>query len=111
MTKNYMKQFSDFDNADVFETILEGLKPHGFDDGSWRNDSCPSVGREIKDGDYISVFVDYKNPDLAEFPEDRKSGQMKVITIYSQVDDTTFQTDDTAEAVSKAIEIFTSQSA
>jgi hypothetical protein len=42
--------------------------PHieGFIDTSWHNDACPSLGKEITPNNWLTVFVDYLNPDLRE---------------------------------------------
>lgn len=58
---NYLTEFPMFD--DVLPSI------EGFHDSSWHNDSCPSLGKELKNGAFISVFVDYKNKELSDFSD------------------------------------------
>jgi hypothetical protein len=61
---NYKTEFPDYDDT------LPELE--GFTDSSWRNDACPSLSKEISDDLHpktITIFVDYKNFALSEFPE------------------------------------------
>ena len=39
MSKHYLTQFKDFDNGDLFDKLLWALKPYGFGDTSWKNDT------------------------------------------------------------------------
>jgi len=103
MTKHYMKEFSDFDNGDAIDKMLEQLKPHGFDDESWHNDTCPCIIKEISEDNRIQIFVDYKDPQKSEYPEDRESGSMKIFGVYSGECEISFETDSFDDAVAKAI--------
>lgn len=55
-------EFPDFDALDEFDALL-GL---GFTDTSWHNDLAPSMSRPG-----LSVFVDYRDPNLSEYGPDR----------------------------------------
>lgn len=46
----------------------------GFVDRSWHNEPCPCmINEELQ----LLLFIDFKNPDLAEYPEERKSGNLQ----------------------------------
>lgn len=57
----YKKEFP------LFDDVLPSIE--GFYDSSWHNDSCPSLGKELKNGAFVSVFVDYKNKELSDFAD------------------------------------------
>ena len=60
--KNYLKEFPDFDNIEVFEEIEKRLSDCGFSDHSWHNDTNPSL--QIHHGEKeVKVFVSYKEND------------------------------------------------
>lgn len=64
--QNYLNQFPSFD--DTLPTL------EGFEDSSWHNDACPSLTKEMPNGFYWQIFVDYKNQNLSDWadidPED-----------------------------------------
>ena len=60
----------EYDNLEMFNKVLDDLSEKGFKDISWGNDACPSVGISSEDGNqYLTVFVDYKDPEQREDPE------------------------------------------
>ena len=58
---SYLKHFPDFD--DTLPTL------EGFEDHSWHNDACPSLGKELPNGDFLSVYVDYKDKERSDFAD------------------------------------------
>ena len=50
--------FEDFD--DVIEI------PEGFYSTSWRNNACPSMAMEINESLIVTIWIDYKSPELRE---------------------------------------------
>jgi hypothetical protein len=38
----------------------------GFSDYSYKNDTCPCIGKEVNKDEYIMVYCDYKNPNKSE---------------------------------------------
>ena len=58
---NYKDEFPAFD--DVLPTL------EGFEDSSWHNDSCPSLGKDLGDDNYLQVFVDWKNKEMSDFAD------------------------------------------
>ena len=38
----------------------------GFEDTSWHNDACPSIGMELGEDDWLTLFVNYPNPKQRE---------------------------------------------
>ena len=79
----YLAEFPDFDASEFAEQV----KALGFDDVSWHNDSCPSFNRYV-----WTVFVDYTDSSLREFPE---CPQFSVRC----VDDDILQTNDFSEVI------------
>ncbi len=71
------KEFPDFDDLEVFEKIFNALKGEGFEDHSWHNDVAPCILKDCGNDFHLVIWVDYKNPDLAEFADARKDGDMK----------------------------------
>ena len=70
MTKQYMTAFPDFDNGDTFDALLAALEPMGFFDVSYKNDISPSIMLPDKYSlSAITVWVDYKDRALREWPE------------------------------------------
>ena len=57
----YLQEFPDYD--DTLPTL------EGFDDYSWHNDSCPSLGKELPNGDFICIYLDYKDKNLSDFAD------------------------------------------
>ena len=41
-------------------------KIEGFSDFSYKNDTCPSIGKEVNKDEYILIYCDYKNPNKSE---------------------------------------------
>jgi hypothetical protein len=60
---------ADYDNYDTLNKLFHALSPHGWKHSSWKNDTCPSLLKEERHGNYCQIFVDYINPDLREDPE------------------------------------------
>jgi hypothetical protein len=44
------------------EFVLDVAIPEGWQDTSWRNDTCPSWQKEMADRTTLKVFVDYADP-------------------------------------------------
>lgn len=40
--------------------------PIGFDDCSWKNNICPSFERKYNETEYVTLWVDYANPERRE---------------------------------------------
>ena len=60
----------DYDNQEFFNTLLENLKSDGFDDVSYKNDTCPSIGVEFDQNGhegFLQFHIEYKDVDLREF--------------------------------------------
>ena len=38
----------------------------GFEDTSWHNDACPSIGMELGEDNWLTLFVNYPNPKQRE---------------------------------------------
>lgn len=64
----YRTEFPDFQEADM------PAIPEGFTDRSWKNDASPHFEH---DGLGLSLFLDYADGALSEFPELRASGDHK----------------------------------
>ena len=60
---------ADYDNYDMLNKLFHALSPLGWRHSSWKNDTCPSLLKEERHGNYCQIFVDYINPDLREDPE------------------------------------------
>lgn len=46
--------------------------PLGFEDESWRNDTCPCFRRHLGDGCgsvFLTIFIEHSDPDQREFPD------------------------------------------
>ena len=69
MTPNWKTEFPDYDNEQAFRWMQKRLEWLGFTDSSWHNDTCPSLYRELSDGDFVKVFIQYRNPELRELPD------------------------------------------
>lgn len=51
--------------------ILDVTIPDGFADQSWHNNACPSFEKQLPDGQYLIIWVDYADPkdrDYSQFP-------------------------------------------
>jgi hypothetical protein len=57
---NYKYCFPDYDDT------LPSLE--GFSDCSYKNDTCPSIHKEMDKDIYLVLYCDYKNPNLSEYP-------------------------------------------
>ena len=60
---------ADYDNHDMLNKLFDALSPLGWQHSSWKNDTCPSLLKEERHGNYCQIFVDYINPDLRENPD------------------------------------------
>ena len=60
---------ADYDNYDTLNKLFHALSPLGWEHSSWKNDTCPSLLKEERHGNYCQIFVDYINPDLREDSE------------------------------------------
>ena len=47
-----------------YDDTLPALE--GFEDYSYKNDSCPCIGKLFNDSDYLMIYCDYKDPELSE---------------------------------------------
>jgi hypothetical protein len=51
----------------IFERFDDVIEiPEGFISTSWRNNACPSMALEIDENTSITIWIDYKNPELRE---------------------------------------------
>jgi hypothetical protein len=51
----------------IFENFDDVIEiPEGFISTSWRNNACPSMALEIDENTHITIWIDYKNPELRE---------------------------------------------
>lgn len=58
-----------YDNAETFHALEQRLAPYGLTDSSWKNDAAPSLAKmRTSDGEYVTVFVDWKDPEQREIP-------------------------------------------
>lgn len=86
---DWMTAFPDFRIADMPD--MTPLK--GFEDISWPHDVCPRFAR----GD-VSVWIDWADPAMREFPESRR-----FMVTHGDDGHTLIETDDWAEAVRVAL--------
>jgi hypothetical protein len=56
---SYRTEFPDF--------VLDVTSPDGFEDQSWHNDACPRFGRQLPDGNYLVIWVDFANPSERDY--------------------------------------------
>ena len=75
--KAYLNEFADFDNGTAFDTILAAVSTYGFKDHSWHNDAMPCILAEQDNGFHLIIWVDFKDPNKAEFVDQRKDGTFK----------------------------------
>jgi hypothetical protein len=59
--QNYLYEFPAFDD------VLPSLE--GFEDSSWHNDACPSLTKELGNGNYLQIFIDWKNKEMSDFAD------------------------------------------
>jgi len=51
----------------IFENFDDVIEiPEGWVSTSWRNNACPSMALEIDENTAITIWIDYKNPELRE---------------------------------------------
>ena len=60
---------SEYDNFNTLNEVFNRLKDIGFEDVSYGNDTCPSIGIVLNNSQFITVYVDYHNLELREYPE------------------------------------------
>jgi hypothetical protein len=79
--------FPDFDdNLSAYVAEL----PEGWSDNSWKHDTCPHLA--LPNG--IRLWIDYANPDKAEYTDERKAGTVRRFTLNTGLDEPDiFQTD------------------
>lgn len=61
-------QWSDYDNRQTFDFILQQLRPWGYTDESWGNDACPKIsllGDAYHEHD-VNLFVGWKDEKMNE---------------------------------------------
>ena len=87
---SYLTEFED-----IFEIPSVIRDAEGIEDMSWHNDTCPSFGRELRDGSVIKIFCEH--PD----PEQRDSGSDGQFIVYydGDVDEPVWEGDDPNEAL------------
>jgi hypothetical protein len=97
MKRTIESEFPDFDLATL------PAMPEGFEDVSWHNDTCPSFIDEARG---LIVFVDYADPSLSEYPNERRNGTAKrfVVCRYDtdmgMTHETLLKTDEWSEVLS-----------
>ena len=99
MRNNYKTEFRFFD----FE--IPPL-PEGFTDESWHNNVCPSFERKYNDTEFVTLWVNYANPERREC-----GGKQFILTILQDDDlcnDIKFilETDSWDEMLNKVNELF-----
>ena len=57
----------DYDNYDMLNKLFHALAPHGWQNSSWKNDTCPSLIKEEQHGNACKIFVDYVDPSKREY--------------------------------------------
>ena len=80
-------QFPNFDNMETFNNILNAVREHNFSDVSWKNDAMPCMQTELSHGFQLVIWVDYKDAKLAEFTDERESGEMKQLMFGERDED------------------------
>ena len=58
---------ADYDNYDTLNKLFHALSPLGWEHSSWKNDTCPSLLKEERHGNYCQIFVDYVDPCKREY--------------------------------------------
>ena len=59
----------EYDNLATLNELLTALAHLGFENMSYGNDACPSIGKELGPDRYIQIYVDYNDPELRENEE------------------------------------------
>jgi hypothetical protein len=87
--------FENFDDVIVI--------PEGFISTVWRNNACPSICREIDENTGVTIWIDYKNPELRE-----TEGKRFIVSLETLDEgfDPMGEFDTLDEAVTKANQIF-----
>lgn len=86
-SKRYQIEFPDFDNGEAFDKIFAAVSQYGFEDHSWHNDTQPCILQDGGHGFHLKIWVDYKDPDLAEYTDERKDGSVKKFIFCEQNDE------------------------
>lgn len=82
----YLREFPDFGELDV-------TLPAGFTDESWHNDAMPSFAKELPNGYFLKLWVDYADQSKSEVPMTSRfslglyNQDMEHITDLKYVDD------------------------
>lgn len=92
MTSNFKHEFPDFD-YDVAALIAE--LPAGWEDRSWHNDAMPKACPDLYG--YATLWFDYADAALSEFPEGREAGTMKRFCLNDREGAPLFETDEWPE--------------
>ena len=61
---SYQTEFRDF--------VLDVEIPEGFEDQSWHNDVCPRFDKQLPNGNWLVLWVDYLNPEDREYPKEKR---------------------------------------
>ena len=59
----------DYDNFDMLNKLFHALAPHGWQNSTWKNDTCPSLIKEEIHGNVCRIFVNYINPEVRKSPD------------------------------------------
>jgi len=111
--KAYKREFPDFDNGEAFDKIFAAVSQYGFEDHSWHNDTQPCMLQDGGHGFHLVIWVDYKDPDLAEYVDERKDGSVKQFIFCEQNDETSeiteeWQYDDVDTLIAHVKKVMTS---
>lgn len=55
----YQSEFPDF--------VLDVMIPEGFSDHSWHNDVCPRFEKNLPDGRYLTIWIDFADKKDREY--------------------------------------------
>ena len=61
---SYKTEFPDF----VFDVEI----PEGFSDQSWHNDACPRFDKQLPNGTWLVLWVDYLDPNDRDYPKEKR---------------------------------------
>ena len=61
---SYRTEFPDF--------VLDVEIPEGFTDESWRNDVCPRFDKQLPNGSWLVLWVDYLDPNDREYTKEKR---------------------------------------
>tara|TARA_R110001592_G_scaffold137481_4_gene355482 strand:+ start:309 stop:656 length:348 start_codon:yes stop_codon:yes gene_type:complete len=76
------KQFPDFDNIDLFNTVLEKVKSMGFKDSSYENDDTPSLTWFFNGEPMIVLWIMPKGKPLRHLADQIGLNQIRTKTNY-----------------------------